>query len=270
MIGRSACVSRASWQQVQLEAGRPELSLAPFFSNPGMSRALILFLLLVALTAWAVHSGRVVVPEAWNPWAPLRIDAEPNLLTRFKLVRASREDAACRATLAQGGMSFEPLADRDTGPACGFHNAVRISRTRIAVGEPFSLSCRAALSLAMWERHVLQQVAQAELGTRVKAMRHFGSYACRNLYGETGRRRSQHATADALDVAAFRLADDRLITVKGDWQGGTGGQRTPAARFLRAVHDGACHYFDVVLGPDYNRAHADHFHFDRGGGRACR
>ena len=42
------------------------------------------------------------------------------------------------------------------------------------------------------------------------------------------------------------------------------------ARFLRAVHEGACDYFDVVLGPDYNRAHADHFHFDRGAYRACR
>ncbi len=235
-----------------------------------MRRALILWLLLVVLAAWAVRSGRLVVPEAWNPWAPLRIDAEPNLLTRFKLARASRNDVACRAVLAEGGMPFEPLADRDTGPGCGFHNAVRISRTGIAVGEPFALSCRAALSLAMWEKHVLQQAAQAELGARVESMRHSGSYACRNLYGETGRRRSQHATADALDIAAFRLADGRLITVKGDWEGGEGGLRTPAARFLRAVHDGACRYFDVVLGPDYNRAHADHFHFDRGGGRACR
>lgn len=235
-----------------------------------MNRAMILFLMLAALAAWAVYSGRVVVPEAWNPWAPLQIDAEPNLLTRFKLARASRNDAICLATLGQGGMEFEPLADRDTGPGCRLHNAVRITRTHLAVDEPFLLSCRAALSLAMWERHAVQKAAQAELGTPVKAMRHFGSYACRNLYGESGRRRSQHATADALDVAAFRLADGRLVTVKGDWQGGKAGPRAPAARFLRAVHDGACRWFDVVLGPDYNRAHVDHFHFDRGGGRACR
>ena len=36
------------------------------------------------------------------------------------------------------------------------------------------------------------------------------------------------------------------------------------ARFLKAVHGRACRYFRVVLGPDYNEAHRDHFHLDRG------
>src|SRR5690606_30865360 len=122
----------------------------------------------------------------------------------------------------------------------------------------------------MWERHVLQAAAQAHLGARVDAIEHFGSYACRNLYGEEGRNRSQHATADALDVAGFVLADGRRVRVQRDWQrqpegadveGGDGAAMSPApeARFLRAVRDGACDYFDAVLGPDYNRAHADHF-----------
>lgn len=76
-------------------------------------------------------------------------------------------------------MQYETIPDRVTGPGCGFDNAVRIERTSVAVGEPFSLSCRAALSLAMWERHVLQQAAGAALGSRVASIRHFGSYACR-------------------------------------------------------------------------------------------
>ncbi|HEY0503386.1 MAG TPA: extensin family protein [Lysobacter sp.] len=233
-------------------------------------------LLLVALAVWAVRSGRIEVPERWNPWAPLRIDAPPNLLTRFKLDRASDDRDACRAALAQADMRLVPLDDRSTGEHCGFDNAVRVERTSVAVGEPFSLSCRAALSLAMWERHVLQQAAQEQLGARVRRIEHLGSYACRNLYGEQGRRRSQHATADAIDIAAFVLDDGRKISVQADWsdadaQGdaATAGA-TPRARFLQALHDGACDYFDVVLGPDYNRSHADHFHFDRGAARVCR
>lgn len=242
--------------------------------------------LLIVAAVWGARSGRIVVPERWNPWAPLRIDAQPNFLTRFKLARASDDRAACQAALAQAAMRLTPLEDRVTGENCGFDNAVRIERTSVAVGEPFSLSCRAALSLAMWERHVLQQAAQAQLGSRVKRIEHFGSYACRNLYGESGRRRSQHATADALDVAGFVLEDGRHISVVGDWERGAGVQAadvpagdavaqevapsTPESRFLRQVHDGACDYFDAVLGPEYNRAHADHFHFDRGRARVCR
>lgn len=279
-------------------------------SSPG--RAVWLALLLVALAlAWALRAGAIAIPEAWNPWAPLRIDAAPNLLTGLKLSRASADPSACRAALAQADMALAPVADQRTGDGCGFANAVRIERSSVAVGEPFALSCRAALSLAMWERHVLQQAALEHLGARVQRIEHLGSYACRNLYGEDGRRRSQHATADALDVAGFVLDDGRRVRVLRDWAqadtravsgagagGGavapdraTGGEAMPAATssppvtpapatppvlddaeaaFLRAVRDGACRYFDAVLGPDYNRAHADHFHFDRGRARICR
>src|SRR5690606_34142136 len=110
-----------------------------------------------------------------------------------------------------------PLPDRQTGPDCGFSNALRIERTSLAVGEAFSLSCRAALSLAMWERHVLQQAAAEHLQSPVVRLEHLGSYACRNIYNQDGRRRSQHATADALDIAGFVLADGRRIRVLAHW-----------------------------------------------------
>ena len=42
---------------------------------------------------------------------------------------------------------------------------------------------------------------------------------------------------------------------------------------LNNVRSGGCKYFSTVLGPGYNAAHADHFHFDiqdRRGRVACR
>lgn len=243
---------------------------------PPRSRAGLLFLLLLALVAWALHAGAVRVPEAWNPWAPLRIDAPPNWLTGFKLARASAERDACRQALAQAGMRATALPDRETGPGCGFENAYRIERTSLDVGEAFSLSCRAALSLALWERHALQQAAETHLGGRVARIEHLGSYACRNVYGGADRRRSQHATADALDIAGFVLEDGRRVRVLAHWPERSGGvaadpeQASGEAGFLREVRDGACTWFDAVLGPEYNAAHADHFHFDRGRARICR
>lgn len=237
------------------------------------STVLLLVLLLAALAAWALYSGALSVPHRWNPWAPLRIDDTPNPLTRYKLARASADRDACREALAQAGMRMAPVDDRETAPGCGFDNAFRIERSDVAVGTPFTLSCRAALSLSMWERHALQQAAQAHLGTRVARIEHLGSYACRNRYGRKEGRRSRHATADALDIAGFRLEDGRRIRVLSEWQAADAsgdGAGSAEAAFLRALRDGACPYFDAVLGPDYNAAHADHFHLDRGGARICR
>lgn len=162
-------------------------------------------------------------------------------------------------------MRYERLSDRDTGRDCGFRNAVRIDETSAKLKESFSLSCRAAVSLALWERHVLQPTAQATFGEPVVEIEHFGSYSCRNVYGRTNATRSRHATAEALDVAGFILADGRRIRVVNDWD-----DDTVQAEFLRSVRDGACKYFDAVLSPDYNEAHRDHFHLDRGPYRVCR
>ena len=224
-------------------------------------------LLLVASLAFvlAVHRQWVAVPDDWNPWAVLELHAEPNLLTRYKLSRLSAEPQMCLAVLATADMQFEALTDRVIDEQCGFSNAVRIDRTTSAVSAPFSLSCPAAVSLALWEHHVLQPAAQAHFDAPVTVLEHFGSYACRNVNGRENARRSQHATAAALDVAGFVIGGSHRVRILGDWQGDGEG-----ARFLREVRGGACRFFDGVLGPDYNAAHHDHFHLDRGRFRICR
>jgi hypothetical protein len=58
--------------------------------------------------------------------------------------------------------------------------------------------------------------------------------------------------------------------VLGDWP-----RSSREAAFLRDARDGACDLFSTVLSPDYNQAHADHFHLDQAargatGWRLCR
>jgi len=103
------------------------------------------------------------------------------------------------------------------------------------------------------------------LAQRVSGVRNFGSYSCRNIYGAEHGRRSEHATADAVDIGAFTLDDGRVIAIAKAWP-----RNGIEARFLRDVHDGACRFFNAVLGPNYNHAHYDHFHLDRGRFRVCR
>lgn len=222
-------------------------------------------LLMAAVVAAAGHGRWWRLPDAHNPWAPLRFEEPPNWLTRYKLQQLERDPPACLAVLATTPLQAEPVPDRVTEPGCGFDNAVLIRRTSLQVSEPFVLTCGAAVSLALWERHVLQPLAQGMLGAPVGRLQHYGSYACRNVYGREAGPRSQHATANAFDVAGFVLQDGRRISVARDWT-----RDDEASRFLRAVHGGACRLFDGVLGPDYNAAHADHLHLDRGPYRVCR
>jgi len=232
-----------------------------------MKKAAVLVLLGVGAVglAFALHSGALRIPDAWNPRAPIAVADPPNWLTGYKLGRLSDDDALCRAVLQEAEMVYDTVPDRVTGPGCGFFNAVRIESTTADVGEPFTLSCRAAVALAIWELHVLQPASLERFGQPVAEIEHFGSYACRGVYGREDGRRSGHATADALDLAGFVLEDGSRIRVLGDWPGDD-----LQAGFLRDLHRGACRVFDGVLGPEYNPAHHDHFHFEQGGVRMCR
>jgi hypothetical protein len=83
--------------------------------------------------------------------------------------------------------------------------------------------------------------------------------------GGTSSRFSTHATASAMDVSGFRLADGSRISLLADWDG-----QGPEAAFLRRVRDGACDWFGLTLSPDFNRLHADHFHLQVSGWGGCR
>jgi hypothetical protein len=209
--------------------------------------------------------GIVTVTPAYNPWMPLNVRDEPNFLTRYKLTRLERDSRQCEAVLQQADMPYTPVPDQVTGEGCGFDNAVRVSRTGAASNDGFVATCPLAVALALFDSHVLQPAARRHFGQSVSRVIHAGSYACRNINHRVGGRRSEHATANALDMAGFVLADGTRVTVLQDWREGARG-----AAFLRDVRAGACRFFDVVLSPDFNEAHRDHFHFDMGRFRACR
>lgn len=230
-----------------------------------MRTTTLVLLLAAALGAWATYGSHWSLPDRHNPWAPLAYEEPPNWLTRHKLQRLANDPGACRTLLDGTPWQFDAVPDRDNGAGCALRDALQVRRTSVQVDTAFTLSCRAAAPLALWERHVLQPAAQARFGQPVRRIEHYGSYACRNVYGREQGRRSQHATADAFDVAGFVLQDGRRITVARDWTGDDA-----EASFLRDVHQGACGLFDGVLGPGYNAAHADHFHLDRGPFRLCR
>lgn len=119
-------------------------------------------------------------------------------------------------------------------------------------------SCSVAAGMHLLETRIVQQAALRHLGSRVTVIDHAGSYSCRRLYGRAEGAYSEHATADAIDILGFRLADGTRVSVLDDWK-----RDGPKSAFLHEVRDGACRLFSTVLSPDYNAAHADHLHLDQ-------
>ncbi|URW77003.1 extensin family protein [Sphingomonas donggukensis] len=209
------------------------------------------------------------------PWTPLDLAEKPGMFTSRKLAALGDDFAGCRALLEKAGVRHTALAPVTAqGGQCGYADGVRVTggaaRLRY-VPVNLGVACPVAAGMAMLEWNVIQPAAERHFGERVRSVEHFGSYNCRRLYGRGSGDWSQHATADAIDLAGFVLADGRRISVVRDWSG----QDAKKAAFLRDVRDGACGLFTTVLSPDYNAAHRDHFHLDQAnrgmmGWRACR
>jgi len=210
-----------------------------------------------------VYQQWLDVPPRWNPWAPLDIGATPNLLTPFKLWRLEDDPGLCRQALATSPLRYTALADSNPSADCPLQNSLRVQASGVRFSSSFIATCPLAAAFALFERHALQPAAQEVFGQPVVQVEHVGSFACRSIAG--GQRRSQHASANALDIAGFRLQDGRRISVLRNWAG-----EGEAARFLRLVHEGACASFNVTLGPEYNAAHRDHLHVDMGLFHMCR
>ncbi len=235
--------------------------------RPKRNRTLrFLLAALVSLSAFAaLWLG--LLPQVLNPFPVLQLtDSSPWFLD-FRLAIVNRDRGACVDTLTGPAITAKPLVDFSEKAGCGWKNAVAIRTAGGAELPVAQVTCGVAAALAMWVQHEVQPLAEKHLGSRVTSVSNMGTYSCRNIIGRKffANVRSQHATANAIDIAGFKLADGRFVSVARDWKG-----EAQKAAFLRAVHKRACAYFRVSLSPDFNAAHHDHFHLDRGYMSSCR
>lgn len=229
----------------------------------------LLPLLLIAGLVLAWWLGLIALPREYDPLAPLDVYDEPTFVTGLKLARLRRNPAYCRAALESSPLDYLPVADMSRDSGCVLVDAVRIARSSVTFNSSFLASCPLAVAYAMFEHHSLQPLARRYFAQPATGVTHWGSYACRNIRGSE--RRSDHASAAALDLAAVSLADGRSIWIGRDWADKDAAEDDRNAAFLHALHDGACRFFNVVLGPDFDAAHRDHFHLGMGDGfGACR
>ena len=218
-----------------------------------MRRPFALFLLLL-LTACIPNNRDTRSP----PPGPVPPQARPS--TESAPLRQ------CLAELDRLDIGFRPLEDRRFGNGCSALGAVQLLEIGTPVTNLGAMTCPLARQFARWVRESVQPAAQARLGSAVRRVETFGTYACRSGNSQPGARVSEHGLANAVDVAAFVLADGRRVTVQEGWRS----EDEDVRLFLRDVHQGGCRRFNIGLGPDSDAFHYKHLHFDMGRGPYCR
>ena len=217
-------------------------------------RHLFLILPLVAMVSACIDSPRGPKSQSSRP---------------SQTISPRPEARQCLANLGRTNASFTPLPDQYFNGGCSNLNTVRLSAIRgdfdqFAIASLGPVTCPVANTFAQWARFGVDRAARQILGSGLARIETMGSYSCRTVAGT--QRLSAHATANAIDVAAFVLENGQRVSVLQHWDNGSQAER----QFLRVVHGSACKRFGTVLGPDYNQAHRDHLHMEAGNGSFCR
>ena len=127
----------------------------------------------------------------------------------------------------------------------------------VAVKPVATLACPIVSVLDRWLADSVQPAAMRWFGARVVEIKQISAYSCRGMNGNPNAHISEHAFGNALDIAAFTLADGRRISVKDGWKG-----MPEEQGFLHDVQATACQQFTTVLAPGSNVYHYDHIHVD--------
>jgi len=168
----------------------------------------------------------------------------------------------CQTVLDNAGIKYTATGDKNAG-SCFLTDQVTIQQSRYPYSAGVQSQCALAAALVLWENTVVHPLAEKYFNTDISRITHYGIFSCRNVKGT--QRLSHHATANAIDIAAFTLKDGQTVSVLNDW-----GANNKKGQFLQDVFTQSCGIFKGALGPNYNAAHKNHFHFDLGTWNICR
>lgn len=219
---------------------------------------------VVAIVIFAIFIANRYLPAQHNPLRPISLNDPIGVATHFKLQRIKADPDFCYSLLTKAEIRYTSLGADAGTERCPLANVAVLDQSTLPYSvAPLRMSCHQIASLYIWEREIVSPAAEQILGSPVEEVLTYGSFSCRNIAGSS--RLSEHGRANAIDIGGFRLANGETIDVRQDWRADS-----EKGEFLFAVRDGACKLFSVVLGPDYNAAHADHFHMDMGNSSICR
>ncbi len=236
---------------VALPSFAPDRSLRPVL-RPGLNAATVTRVAAVAPAAAATI-------EMAEP--------EPARVTRAerKARKAAGIGKVCRNKRLIG-KEVPPVPGKLRG--CGIKKgAIKLYEVDgVKLSTPAVMTCDTAKALEKWVEKGLKRSVRS-FGGGAKEIKVAAGYSCRTRNNRPGAKISEHGKGKAIDISAIKLKSGESISVLKDWNNGKKG------RILKKMHKQACGPFGTVLGPNADRYHKDHFHFDiakHRGGPYCR
>jgi len=196
-------------------------------------------------------------PDLHGPKEPTHEDG------KGEAAEKSGRDEACLERLKAAGFTFEPATQHTaSNSACVIETPVKLMAVPVAsrganvrLPEEPMLACRFAERVGHFLGELVAPVIAGRLSFELKGVRTGPGFECRNRNRAANGHLSAHALGLAVDVAAFELANGKLLPIKPD-----GDSRGQAA--VTAIRTAACGWFTTVLGPGSDAAHTDHMHLD--------
>jgi hypothetical protein len=145
---------------------------------------------------------------------------KPDVWSDAEIITALRECVRLLAPIAAEIEVSQPVKHEQCGaPAPVLLRRIGSGANKVEISPPAMVNCAMVASLHSWVERTLQPAAQDTLGSPIARLRNASGYACRNRNGSqhSADRLSEHALANAIDIAGFVTADGRTIDVVRDW-----------------------------------------------------
>ena len=102
--------------------------------------------------------------------------------------------------------------------SCGTPAPIRLSRLGSVTFTPAALiNCGMLAPLNTWITKDLQPAAQRQLGSKIAKIEVMSDYSCRTAFGRVGKKLSEHAYVDALDIRGFVTINGQDVAVLSSW-----------------------------------------------------
>lgn len=198
-------------------------------------------------------SAAAGLPQSARPLARPKGLAQKVMGQRQKRKRELARGSVCGDPALQGDVVGR-VPGRING--CGVDNAIKLrSVAGVKLSQSSTMDCGTAKALKTWVEKGVKP-ALVNRGGGVASIKVAAHYACRTRNNKKGAKISEHGKGRAIDVSGFTLKNGQTITLLKGWRSAKDG---PA---LKRMHKAACGSFGTVLGPNADRYHQDHFHFD--------
>jgi hypothetical protein len=147
-------------------------------------------------------------------------------------------DAKARCTTALKGLDADVTAEAPIKEGlCGTPAPIRLARLGSVTFSPAALiNCGLLQPLNTWITKDLQPAAQRQLSAKITKIEVMSDYSCRTAFGRVGRKLSQHAYVDALDIRGFVTTKGEEVVVLSSW-GATNRDIAAAAAAAKAKEE---------------------------------